>query len=65
MTFYDILHTYIMPHMGDLSLYEGYGEKAFYYIFITAISAIMVHFFVCVPYHFLLRFMKYKGWLRK
>ena len=65
MTLYEILTTYIMPSMGDLTLYDGYGAKVFYYIFITAVSALCVHFFVCVPYHFILRFMKYKGWLRK
>ena len=64
MTFYDIIVTYIMPNMGDLALYDGYGAKVFYYIFMTAVSALMVHFFVVLPYHYLLRFMRYKGWFK-
>lgn len=65
MTFYDILRTYILPPMGDLTLYDGYGEKALYYIFTTAVCAIAVHFFLVVPYKLVLRLVRYKGWLKR
>lgn len=62
MTLYEILKTYIMTPLLDLSFFEGYGERVFYCIFALAMAAVVTHFVVIVPYRLLLRLSGYKRW---
>lgn len=63
-TFYDFLMDYIIPLFGDPSVVE-YGQNVFDYVFFSAVSVVVVHFLVVVPYNVFLRLIRYKGWWKK
>lgn len=60
MTLYEVLKGLVTP-LVDLSLFDGTAEQMFHAILATSVSVVIVHFFVFVPYHFLLKLLRYKG----
>lgn len=65
MTLYQLYVTYIMPHLVDLSLYEGFGSEVFYKVFAVAVAVVITHFVVIVPYRLILKLCGYKPWRLK
>lgn len=67
MTLYELFSLYIMPHLVDLTLFEGVAESVFYQVFVWTISLIVVHVFVVLPYMVTLKLIKYRPtwWWRK
>ena len=59
MSLYDLLMTYIMPYLVDLSRFET-GEQTFYGIFVFLISLVICHFVIVVPYSIVLWLCRYK-----
>ena len=62
MTLYELYSTFIMPHLVDLSLFDGFGEQVFYKCFAVAVSLVITHFAVIVPYRLTLKLCGYKSW---
>ena len=67
MTLYELFSIYIMPHLVDLTLFEGVSETVFYQVFVWAISIIVVHLFVVLPYMLIMKLIRYRPtwWWRK
>ena len=68
MTLYELFTVYILPHIVDMTLFEGVAESVFYRIFVTTISIIIVHLFIVLPYLLMLKLIKYRPtwwWRRK
>ena len=67
MTLYELFSIYIMPHLVDLTLFDGIAESVFYQVFVWTISIITVHVFVVLPYMLMLKLIKYRPtwWWRK
>lgn len=64
MTLYEILKTYILAPLFDLTLYDGFGEWIFYHVLAVALACIVVHLFVIVPYRVVLKLCGYKRFTR-
>ena len=60
MTLYEVLRGIIAP-LVDLSLFDGSAEQAFHTILSISVSVVIVHFFVFVPYRYLLKLVRHKG----
>lgn len=67
MTLYELFEIYILPHIVDLNLFGGIASDVFYRVFVVAVSCILVHCFVVLPYMGLLKLIKYRPtwWWRK
>lgn len=55
MTLFDVLNTYIMPYLIDVTRYNGDFEKVFYGVCVWALSLIVAHCFVWLPYKMVLK----------
>ena len=60
MTLYELFTVYILPHIVDMNLFDGVAESVFYQVFVWAISIILVHCFIVLPYMLLMKLIKYR-----
>ena len=67
MTLYELFTMYIMPYLVDMTLFDGVAETVFYQVFVWAISIIVVHLFVVLPYMLMMKLIRYRPtwWWRK
>lgn len=65
MSFYELLTTFIMPHLVDVNLFGGVCSQTFYELFVMACSGIVIHFWLFVPYTLILRLTGYKSRRKK
>ena len=67
MTLYELFTVYILPHLVDMTLFDGVAESVFYQVFVWAISIILVHLFIVLPYMLVMKLIRYRPtwWWRK